>query len=58
MHLQAYSDEFSFRFNSRKMKEVNWFKMSLQKLDGRLTYKTLIAKPDFLIGGKEEQIED
>jgi ISXO2-like transposase domain len=58
-HLQAYCDEFSFRFNSRKMKDADRFKMSLQKLEGRLTYKTLVAKPDFLLGGKEvEQITE
>ena len=52
-HLQAYCDEFSYRFNSRKMKDYERFTASLSKIQCRLTYKTLINKPDFMGGGKE-----
>jgi transposase-like protein len=59
-HLQAYCDEFSFRFNSRKMKDAERFTASISKIEGRLTYKTLISKPEFLRGGKdvEETMEE
>jgi len=52
-HLQAYLDEFSFRFNSRKIKDAERFKMYLQKIETRLTYKELIARPNFPKGGKD-----
>ena len=44
-HLQAYCNEFAYRFNSRKMKDNDRFELSLQRLTGRLTYKELIADP-------------
>jgi hypothetical protein len=52
-HLQAYCDEFSYRFNSRKMKDCDRFAVSISKIEGRLTYKTLVSKPDFISGGKD-----
>lgn len=52
-HLQAYCDEFSYRFNSRKMKDCDRFAVSISKIEGRLTYKTLISKPEYLTGGKD-----
>ena len=52
-HLQAYCDEFSFRFNSRKMKDYERFKISMQKISGRLTYKTLVNRPKFPKIGSE-----
>ena len=42
-HLQRYCDEFSFRFNSRGIKDNNRFSLSLTKPEGRLKYKQLIS---------------
>lgn len=53
-HLQRYCDEFSFRFNSRKMGESERFDLTLCQFEGALPYKALIAKyKDH--GGKEIQ---
>jgi hypothetical protein len=41
-HLQAYCNEFAYRYNSRKMKDGDRFVLSLQGLEGRLTYKQLV----------------
>lgn len=41
-HLQRYCDEFAFRFNSRKLHDGFRFTLSLQQLEGRLTYKQLV----------------
>jgi transposase-like protein len=41
-HLNAYVDEFEFRFNSRKMKDSERFTLALAHLSGRLTYAGLI----------------
>jgi transposase-like protein len=41
-HLNAYVDEFEFRFNSRKMKDSERFSFALKHLQGRLMYETLI----------------
>jgi transposase-like protein len=41
-HLQAYCNEFSFRYNSRKIKDGERFTNHLRNLDGRLTYKQLV----------------
>lgn len=55
-HLQRYCDEFSFRFNSRKMAESERFELTLCRLEGPLPYKTLIAKPnDYGIGKEIEE---
>ena len=43
--MQAYCDEFAYRFNSRKMKDNDRFELTLQSLTGRLTYAELIAEP-------------
>lgn len=42
-HLQRYCDEFAYRFNSRTLHDGFRFVLTMQRLDGRLTYKTLIA---------------
>lgn len=44
-HLQAYCDEFAYRFNSRKMKDNDRFELTLGRLTGRLTYAELVAEP-------------
>ncbi|KAA6334336.1 hypothetical protein EZS27_017321 [termite gut metagenome] len=41
-HLQRYCNEFSYRFNTRVIKDTNRFSLSLTKINGRLTYKKLI----------------
>lgn len=41
-HLQKYCDEFSFRYNSRKMQDFERFTDWFTVCDKRLTYKTLI----------------
>lgn len=44
-HLHRYTDEFAFRYNTRKVGHSDRFDMSLVKTEGnRLTYKQLIAK--------------
>ncbi|QEC67249.1 IS1595 family transposase [Panacibacter ginsenosidivorans] len=43
-HLERYCDEFAFRYNSRKMKDADRFRMSLGQVEGRLDYKTLTGK--------------
>jgi transposase-like protein len=43
-HLNRYSDEFSFRYNTRKMKDGERFKHTFSLVKARLTYKELIAK--------------
>lgn len=43
-HLHRYISEATWRFNRRVLKDVPRFAEFLARLDGRLTYKTLIAK--------------
>lgn len=43
-HLQAYCDEFAYRYNSRKIKDGDRFEIALTHLDGRLKYLTLIQR--------------
>lgn len=43
-HLQRYCDEFSYRYNSRKINDVVRFKASLRNMEGRLKYDNLIGK--------------
>jgi len=43
-HLQAYVDEFAYRFNSRKDNDQFRFSDTLTKTEGRLKYKDLTAK--------------
>ena len=56
-HLQAYCDEFSFRFNTRKMGESERFDVTLSQFEGPLPYKALTAKPriDYGIGKEIEE---
>ena len=49
-HLQRYCDEFSFRFNSRKIPDNERFDLSLADIKGRLTYSQLTKN-----GYKEEE---
>lgn len=41
-HLQAYCDEYAYRFNSRKMNDGERFELTLTHLEGRLPYKKLV----------------
>jgi len=43
-HLQKYVNEYSLRYNSRKMVEQNRFNLVLTNMVGRLTYQELIGK--------------
>jgi transposase-like protein len=43
-HLQAYCDEVTYRFNTRKIKDTDRFIATFQHIQGRLTYKQLISK--------------
>ena len=45
-HLSRYCDETMFRYNSRKLKDADRFTISLQRVEGRLTYKSLVLKPE------------
>jgi transposase-like protein len=53
-HLSAYCDEFSFRFNSRKMPDNDRFVLSLREPQGRLKYSQLILNEP----QKEEQYKE
>lgn len=41
-HLHRYCEEFSHRYNSRKITDAERFRLSLAKIDGRLKYNDLI----------------
>ena len=41
-HLQQYCNEFSFRYNTKKMKDGDRFSQAMCNLQGRLTYKQLV----------------
>lgn len=41
-HTQRYLDEFTYRYNSRKIKDAERFTVTLQNVNGRLAYKTLV----------------
>lgn len=41
-HLQAYCNEFSYRYNSRNLSDGQRFFLSLQSIEGSLTYKQLV----------------
>lgn len=45
-HTQRYCDEFTYRYNSRKMNDADRFALSIQSIECRLKYKTLIAAPE------------
>ena len=56
-HLPAYLDEFSYRFNSRKIKDNERFELTLSNLDGFMPYKKLVSrKLDINGSGKETEI--
>ncbi len=44
-HLSRYCDETMYRYNTRKINDAARFTLSLQQVEGRLTYKTLINTP-------------
>ena len=41
-HLQRYCDEYSYRFNSRDLTSCERFEHIMGKVEGRLTWKTLV----------------
>ncbi len=43
-HLQRYCDENGYRYNTRKMSDPERFIASLQNIERRLDYKTLVGK--------------
>jgi transposase-like protein len=43
-HLQSYMDEITFRYNTKWEKEGHRVALFMQQVDGRLKYKTLIAR--------------
>jgi transposase-like protein len=45
-HLSRYCDETMFRYNLRKMNDAARFNFSLSQVEGRLTYKDLVKKPE------------
>jgi hypothetical protein len=49
-HLQRYCDEYSYRYNSRKLRDDQRFIVALQGLQGRLSYNKLVH-------GKEDKIK-
>lgn len=45
-HLQAYCNEFAYRYNTRKMKDAARFELTLQGIEKRLTYNRLVHGKD------------
>lgn len=43
-HLQSYCDEHAYRYNTRKIKDIDRFALTFTKIEGRLTYNTLINR--------------
>lgn len=43
-HTPAYLDEFNYRWNTRKMKDADRFRMALTQTTARMPYKTLVAR--------------
>jgi hypothetical protein len=43
-HLQSYCDEMIYRYNTRKVKDIERFMQTLKQTEGRLTYKQLTGK--------------
>lgn len=43
-HLHRYCAETSYRFNSRKIKDADRFRVAISNVEGRLKYKNLIQK--------------
>jgi transposase-like protein len=43
-HLHRYCEETSYRYNTRKIKDVNRFMDAMQKTAGRLTYNKLVGE--------------
>lgn len=41
-HLQRYADEFSYRYNTRKLSDGERFFLNLRNIEGRLSYKQLV----------------
>jgi transposase-like protein len=44
-HLARYCDETMYRYNLRKMTDADRFRITLNNIEGRLTYKELINTP-------------
>ena len=44
-HTQRYLDEFTYRYNSRKVKDANRFEKTFDFIECRLKYKNLVAIP-------------
>jgi len=45
-HLQAYCNEFAYRFNTRNIKDSSRFELTLKNIECRLTYKQLVYGED------------
>ncbi len=43
-HLQRYCNEYSYRYNSRDIKDSQRFVNSLKQIEGRLDWKTIVGK--------------
>jgi len=43
-HLHRYTDEFSYRYNTRKTNDSQRFASALSQVQSRLTYRELIGK--------------
>ena len=43
-HLQRYCEEFAYKYNTRKIKDVERFEVTVRRCGGRLKYKRLIGK--------------
>jgi transposase-like protein len=43
-HLQRYTDEYVYRYNTRHISDPDRFEKCLREIEGRLTYKKLIDK--------------
>ncbi len=52
-HLQNYCNEFTFRYNTREIKDCDRFVLSLQNIERRLTYKGLVGNNPIKSGKKD-----
>ena len=52
-HLQRYCNEFTYRYNTREIKDCDRFVLSLQNIERRLTYKGLVGNNPIKSGKKD-----
>jgi len=54
-HLHRYCDEFSYRYNTRRLSDAERFAATLLQVNGRLTYAQLICRHPKLVAYKQNK---